>query len=148
MGFNDTEPPALRVDVFPAKLHARSRVHVLILDIYRWDTYYLFWTFNGGSENTDRIFDPVAASGTVDHDFHPSAPGVYTFQVQGCPVRMEGPAPPGDGDCSPRSDMVTVVAAANETHMRKFLESNGVDPSSSGLRSYGVPSLSGLLNGD
>jgi hypothetical protein len=87
--------------------------------------------------------DPANAAGTVEHDFYPVAGGQYTFRVQGCPVTV----PPGDAICSPPSDVVAVAAAANQTSLRTFLEMNGIDPSSPGLRSYGIPSLRGLLNG-
>jgi len=148
MGFGDTEPPALRADPFPARLHSRNRIHIMIVDLYRWDTYYLFWTFNGGPDNTTRILDPAAADGTVEHDFYPVAAGHYTFQVQGCPVPATGPLPPDDGHCSPRSDVVAVDVAVNQTSVRRFLQANGINPSSAGLRSYGVSSVRGLLNGE
>jgi hypothetical protein len=61
MGSGDNQPPALRADPFPPALHKRNRIHIMILDLYRWDTYYLFWTLNGGPENTTRILDSAAA---------------------------------------------------------------------------------------
>jgi hypothetical protein len=148
MGYADNLPPGLRADdAIPARLHSPNRIHIMILSTYKWDTYYLFWTLNGGPEQTTRILDQASAAGTVDHDFYPESGGYYTFQVQGCPVNITGPSPPGDGHCSPRSDVVTAVAAINQKSVRTFLQINGIDPASRGLRSYGVGSIRGLLNG-
>jgi hypothetical protein len=148
MGFQDNLPPAMTANLIAASLHMKNRIHIRILDLFGWNTYYLFWTLDGGSENTTRITDRASDDGTVDHDFTSEPNGHYTFQVQGCPVRADGPARPDDGHCSPRSEIVTVTAAANQSSVREFLQNSGSDPTSNGLRFYGVGSIRGLLNGD
>jgi hypothetical protein len=144
----DPTTPDLRADPIAARLHSPNHIHVMILDLYKWNTYYLFWTLNGGAENTTRILDQASPAGTVDHDFLAQSGGQYTFQVQGCPVDIGGPRPPGDDHCSARSYLVSSTATTNQTSMRTFLKLNGIDPASVGLRSFGVGSLRGLLNGD
>lgn len=62
--------------------------------------------------------------------------------------QIGGPDRPHGDSCSPLSDLVEVEAAANQPSLRAFLVMNGIDPASAGLRSYGVPSLRGLLNGN
>jgi hypothetical protein len=143
MGYNDTQPPDLRADPVAARLHQINHIHIMILDIYRWDTYYLFWTVDGRQEQTTRITEQSSPAGTVDYDFPAHSGSSYTFQVQGCPLTIAGP---GD-HCSPRSDVRLAKAAVNLTCIRAFLLANGIDPVRIGLRSLGVMSMRDLLNG-
>jgi hypothetical protein len=151
MGYADQTPPGLRVDAIPARLHSRNRIHLVIVDSYRWNTYYLFWTENGGPEQTTRLPGSSSETGTVDYDFFADAGSDYSFQVQGCPVDIGGPAPPDDGHCSPRSYAGEATAFVNETSVRNFLRLSGVaiDTNSVSLRALAPPaSVRALLNGE
>jgi hypothetical protein len=142
----DDQPPGLRADGFPARLHAPARVHLVILSLFKWDTYYLFWTVDDGPQNIVRILDHASNAGTVDHDFIPPSAGLYSFQAQGCPVDALGPAPPASGKCSPASEIVRVqVVRQNST--RAFFVANGIAPSKRGVRLQGARSLRELLSG-
>src|SRR5205814_7909878 len=100
MGYLDELPPGLRADPYPAALYSQNRIHIMILDEYIWGAYYLYWTIDGGPEQTTRILErPPTPAGTIDHDFFPVAGGRYTFQVQGCPRPATGPFPPHSEEC-------------------------------------------------
>jgi hypothetical protein len=146
MGSGDpATTPDIRADPGPAAtLHAPNVIHLTILDLYRWNTYYLYWTENGGPRSERRLDGSSQPNGTVTYDFPADSGGQYEFWVQGCPVSVLGP----DQRCSDMSRPATATAATNDTSLAQFLQRSG-RAASVRLRSLAPPfSLRDLLNGE
>jgi hypothetical protein len=136
MGFGDDEPPALRVDPFPATLSSANHFNILILTFVSWDVIKLDSSVNGGPVSriqfnsgrlsTDFVFTPAISGAT------------YRFWATGCARAIDG----STNHCSPASDPIDVLSATNTNSLTQFLQRSGVDLQS-GVQLRGVLGVSG-----
>src|SRR5260370_5611643 len=121
MGFGDNEPPALRLDAFPATLSSANHFNIRMLTFIRWDVIKLDSSINGGPtrrieidsgrESTDFVFKPARSGQT------------YSFSAIGCAKAADG----STNHCSPPSPATIIRAAINTNSLKLFLRMSGVD---------------------